>query len=111
MPDVKTCPHCEYPEPNDWCWAGRELCPLGKPTRAELIGQPPKPLKQVMDQFMAYSIVRFRVKVEVLASIDGLDYGGDDWPQPAAWTGLKRLPWEDWPSRAELEALAERLRP
>lgn len=85
---------------------------MGKPTRAALDRAPlPKPLMQVMDEFVATAIVKFHVKVELLASLDALDWGGDDWPQPAAWTGLKRLPWEDWPSKAELLALAERLRP
>lgn len=70
----------------------------------------PKPLMVVMDDFIAHALIRFHNKVEILSALDLLHYGGDDWPQPHPWTGMPRLPWEDWPSREQLEALRDRIR-
>ncbi len=70
----------------------------------------PRPLVNVMDQFVARAIIAFRVRVEALSAMDALVYSGDDWPQPHPSLGMKRLPWEDWPTRESLIALRDRLR-
>ena len=68
----------------------------------------PKPLLDVMDDFVALAIARFITKVNALAALDVLVYGGDDWPQPHPVLGMKRLPWEDVPPPEAVRALLDR---